>query len=340
MPYTIPAFSPGQNGEGYFYRPPFTPRYSIPQSFGEALSYEAQVHWLAGLCQDAERMLATMASVHCWRTTAEIDTSGFVWNQEFLVDGNLILAPENDWAKPGDIMLLRAPHTAGNVVTRYTTSDTDGHTGSFTYPAGDGGPEDLIVARVVKWAPACEKLALEWHYTVHDYSRYLNAIGSQLANDDLRITHNIAEIAALKTRVTNLETRMTNVENRVTSVENRVTNLEGDVTELKNRMTNVENRVIKLEGDVTDLTNRFNEYVQNTSADLDALWEAIRQILAHVAGGGSVDTTTGDVTWNQPGSIAIGNMNVYSSDTPPTSTSTAGYILTRTTLADNDIWAS
>lgn len=310
MAYTIPAFTPGQNGEGYFYRPPFTPRYSIPQSFGEALSYEAQVHWLAGLCQDAERMLATLVSVHCWRSTVGVNTSSFTWNQEFELDGNLVLAPENDWAKPGDIMLLRAPGIAA-IASVYNYNDGDGHSGSFQWPLNALG-EDLIVARVVKWAPACEKLTLEWHYTVHDTTGYFNAIGNAFATTNAAIAHWAAKINALETRVTNLETRVTNVENRLTTAEQNITNLGNQITELQN----------------------------STDADLAALWAAIRNILGNVYGGGTVNDSTGAITWGSGGTIAKGNMNVYSNDSAPTSVSTSGYILTHSGVSNNDIWAS
>lgn len=174
---TPPAYTPGAGQGGYWYRPPFTPRFSIPQTFGEALSYEAQIHWLAGLCSDADAMLRTMSAMHFYYGTASVDTSAFTAYEPFTYTDASI--PDADQPKVGDFVGLVVP----DADTRYL------------------GKNALHIARVVEWEQPCNKLTLAWYCTVHDadVSRLdgrINTLSSQVTQLSTKISKTLADIIA------------------------------------------------------------------------------------------------------------------------------------------------
>ena len=139
---TPPAYTPGAGQGGYWYRPPFTPRFSIPQTFGEALSYEAQIHWLACLCSDADAMLRTLSAMHFYYGTASVDTSAFTAYEPFTYTDAAV--PEPDQPKVGDFVGLVVP----DADTRYL------------------GKNALHIARVVEWGQPCNKMTLAWYLSL------------------------------------------------------------------------------------------------------------------------------------------------------------------------------
>lgn len=102
------------------------------------------------------------------------------------------------------------------------------------------------------------------------------------------------QIDALKGRVDTIESQIESILSRLESIEQRVTNVENDVTQIKQDL------------------KELQQTVNNISSDNTAVWTAIRNILAHVQGGGQVDDSTGNVTWGTTGTIAVGNINVTS----------------------------
>lgn len=304
---TPPAYTPGAEQGGYWYRPPFTPRFSIPQTFGEALSYEAQIHWLAGLCSDADAMLRTMSAMHYYYGTTPVDTSDFTAYEPFTYTDASI--PEADQPKVGDFVGLVVP----DVDTRYL------------------GKTALHIARVVEWGQPCNKLTLAWYCTVHDPTAWLSDLVSQ--------------IGELATRVTSLETRMTASETRIETLEDTVgqhgdaiTALQTSVQNLTTAVTDLEALEAKHDADISQLDGRINALSNQVTQLTTKTSMTLADILAKVHGGGTVDATTGAVTWGiAVGAIPVSTINIYSANSNPSPASSAG-VIAHYGVSDNDLW--
>ena len=308
---TPPAYTPGAGQGGYWYRPPFTPRFSIPQTFGEALSYEAQIHWLAGLCSDADSMLRTLSAMHFYYGTASVDTSAFTAYEPFTYTDASI--PDADQPKVGDFVGLVVP----DADTRYL------------------GKNALHIARVVEWGQPCNKLTLAWYCTVHDPTAWL-------ANLD-------RQIEALATRVTSLETRMTSAENRIETLEDTVgrhgdaiTDLQTSVRSLTTAVTNLEANLTALESkhgaDVSRLDGRINTLSNQVTQLSTKTSKTLTDILGKIYGGGTIDQNTGAVTWGSGTTpIPVSTINIFSADANPNPASSAG-LIAHAGVANNDLW--
>lgn len=304
---TPPAYTPGAGQGGYWYRPPFTPRFSIPQTFGEALSYEAQIHWLAGLCSDADSMLRTLSAMHCYYGTTSVDTSAFTPYEPFTYTDASI--PEADQPKVGDFVGLVAP----DADTRYL------------------GKNALHIARVVEWGQPCNKLTLSWYCTVHDPTAWLANLTVQ--------------IEGLATRVTSLENRMAGAEDRIGTLEDTVGRHGDAITALQSSVQNLTAAVTNLENGLTALTstvNQHDQYIRDLRTGLTSLKnntaKTLAGILAKVYGGGTIDPNTGAVTWGSgTGAIPVSTINIFSTDANPNPASSAG-LIAHAGVADNDLW--
>lgn len=307
---TPPAYTPGAGQGGYWYRPPFTPRFSIPQSFGEALSYEAQIHWLASLCSDADSMLRTLSAMHCYYGTSSVDTSAFTAYEPFTYTDASI--PDADQPKVGDFVGIVVP----DADTRYLEKNA------------------LHIARVVEWGSPCNSLTLAWYYTVHDPTAWLASLKSQLEE--------------LATRVASLESRMTSAENRIESLEDTVGQHGDAITALQTTVSNLTTSVTNLEADLSALEAKHDADISRLDGRISALANQVTQlstktsktladIVSKVYGGGTVDPATGAVTWGSAATIPVGNINLYSTNGEPSPSASAG-IITHADLLDNDVW--
>lgn len=308
---TPPAYTPGAGQGGYWYRPPFTPRFSIPQTFGEALSYEAQIHWLAGLCSDADSMLRTLSAMHYYYGTTSVDTSAFTAYEPFTYTDASI--PDADQPKVGDFVGLVVP----DADTRYL------------------GKNALHIARVVEWGQPCNKLTLAWYYTVHDSTAWLSDMAGQ--------------IEELATRVTSLEMRMTGAENRIETLEDTVGQHGDAITALQNSVQNLTTAVTDIEADLSALEAKHDADISRLDGRINALadqvtkltaktFKTLADILDKVYGGGTVDATTGSVTWGSAtGAIPVSTINIFSTDANPNTASSAG-LIAHAGVADNDLW--
>lgn len=314
MPNTYPmppAYTPGAGQGGYWYRPPFNPRFSIPQTFGEALSYEAQIHWLAGLCSDADSMLRTMSAMHFYYGTASVDTSAFTAYEPFSYTDAFI--PEADQPKPGDFVGLVVP----DADTRYL------------------GKNALHIARVVEWGQPCNKLTLAWYCTVHDPTAWLAGLAGQ--------------IGELANRVTSLENRMTGAENRIETLENTVARHGDAITALQTSVQNLTTAVTNLKADLTALEAKHDADVSRLYGRINTLFNQVTQlstktsktladILDKIYGGGTVDANTGAVTWGSgTATIPVSTINIFSADENPDPASSAG-LIAHPGVSDNDLW--
>lgn len=308
---TPPAYTPGAGQGGYWYRPPFTPRFSIPQTFGEALSYEAQIHWLAGLCSDADAMLRTMSAMHFYYGTASVDTSAFAAYEPFTYTDASI--PDADQPKVGDFVGLVVP----DADTRYL------------------GKNALHIARVVEWGQPCNKLMLAWYCTVHDPTAWLASLMSQ--------------IGELATRVTSLEMRMTSAENRIETLEDTVGRHGDAITALQTSVQNLTTAVTDIKADLAALEAKHDADISRLDGRINALSNQVTQlttktsktladILAKVYGGGTVNATTGAVTWGSAtGAIPVSTINIFSANANPNPASSAG-LIAHAGVSDNDLW--
>lgn len=308
---TPPAYTPGAGQGGYWYRPPFTPRFSIPQTFGEALSYEAQIHWLACLCSDADAMLRTLSAMHFYYGTASVDTSAFTAYEPFTYTDAAV--PEPDQPKVGDFVGLVVP----DADTRYL------------------GKNALHIARVVEWGQPCNKMTLAWYCTVHDPTAWLADLTGQ--------------IGALATRVTSLETRMTSVENRIETLEDTVGQHGNVITALQTSVSNLTTSVTNLEADLSALEAKHDADMSRLDGRISALANQVTQlstktsktladILDKIYGGGTVDANTGAVTWGSgSATIPVSTINIFSTDENPDPASSTG-LIAHPGVSDNDLW--
>lgn len=308
---TPPAYTPGAGQGGYWYRPPFTPRFSIPQTFGEALSYEAQIHWLAGLCSDADAMLRTLSAMHFYYGTASVDTSAFTAYEPFTYTNASI--PDADQPKVGDFVGLVVP----DADTRYL------------------GKNVLHIARVVEWGHPCNKMTLAWYCTVHDPTAWLTDLAGQ--------------IAELATRVTSLETRMTSAEMRIETLEDTAERHGDAIMALQTSVQKLTTAVTDIEADLSALEAKHDADISRLDGRISALANQVTQltaktsktladILAKVYGGGTVDQETGKVTWGSAtGAIPVSTINIYSADANPNPASSAG-LIAHAGVSDNDLW--
>lgn len=308
---TPPAYTPGAGQGGYWYRPPFTPRFSIPQTFGEALSYEAQIHWLAGLCSDADAMLRTLSAMHFYYGTSSVDTAAFTAYQPFTYTDATV--PDADQPKVGDFVGIVCP----DADSRYL------------------GKNALHIARVVEWGQPCNKLTMAWYYTVHDPTAWLASMESQ--------------IEALATRVTLLENRMTGAENRIVTLEDTVGQHGNAITSLQTSVSNLTTAVTDLEADISALEAKHDADVSQLDSRITTLSNQVTQlstktsktladILAKVYGGGTVDQETGEVTWGSGTTpIPVSTINIFSADANPNPASSAG-LIAHAGVTDNDLW--
>ena len=123
---------------------------------------------------------------------------------------------------------------------------------------------------------------------------------------------------------------------------------EGEIGKLKNRMDAAEaaiaaldareaNHYSELTQKIDNLTQQLNDFkteVNNHLSQLDGktdgLWAAVTNIVNKAYGAGTVDKSTGSISWGDAGMLAVGNINVFSG---------SGYLRTRAGEQDNDLKA-
>lgn len=106
-------------------------------------------------------------------------------------------------------------------------------------------------------------------------------------------------------------------------------------TALNTRIDNLDNKVEQYHEEFKQFKatteHRFtlvDNYFTNLDGKTDNIWTAIQNIINKVMGAGTIDKTTGAVSWPQAGTIPVGNINVFSG---------TGFIRTRAGEQDNDV---
>ena len=312
------------------YDPPFTPRYSVPESFRRALSYEGQLHWLGGLYESLSGYVDSMHSfwiVDNVGTSTRKDADALVGtDHEFEIQWTTSLDKDvwsNATIKAGDVCAIRF------------VDSTDGR---ICFWLGVLKQACRCIEKTERWLVSVE-------YVVHDLTAVLDALTARVDVLETRVDDHESRIKTLETKVANHETRITVLENKATDHETRITNLENrmtvaetNITNLGNRLTSVEGDVTKLKTDVTNLTTKVTNLEKSAGTDSTARANAdkantsIADILTKIFGGGTVGAD-GHITWPTTDKIAIGNMNLYGGNSNAIKTRTG----TVASGSDNDV---
>lgn len=111
------------------------------------------------------------------------------------------------------------------------------------------------------------------------------------------------------------------VEQYNTSLNTRIDNLDNKVEQYHEEFKQFK---ATTEQKFTQVDNHFT----NLDGKTDSIWTAIQNIINKVMGAGTIDKSTGAVSWPQAGTIPVGNINVFSG---------TGFLRTRAGEQDNDV---
>lgn len=126
------------------------------------------------------------------------------------------------------------------------------------------------------------------------------------------------QIARNKKAIEDLDAK---VEQYNTALNTRIDNLDNKVEQYHEEFKQFK---ATTEQKFTQVDNHFT----NLDGKTDSIWTAIQNIINKVMGAGTVDKTTGAVSWPQAGTIPVGNINVFSG---------TGFLRTRAGEQDNDV---
>lgn len=126
------------------------------------------------------------------------------------------------------------------------------------------------------------------------------------------------QIARNKKAIEDLDAK---VEQYNTALNTRIDNLDNKVEQYHEEFKQFK---ATTEQKFTQVDNHFN----NLDGKTDSIWTAIQNIINKVMGAGTIDKTTGAVSWPQAGTIPVGNINVFSG---------TGFLRTRAGEQDNDV---
>lgn len=135
-------------------------------------------------------------------------------------------------------------------------------------------------------------------------------------------------LGKLETRMDNAETEINELKKRMTTAETNIENLQNELAEFKTDVNDQFTEVNKKIDNINSQIEQINTSITNLNSNTKSIWQAIRNVIAKFFGGGSVSEDTGDITWGQTETAALGNINIFSG---------SGYIRTRTGEQDNDI---
>lgn len=127
-----------------------------------------------------------------------------------------------------------------------------------------------------------------------------------------------AQIASNKKAIEDLDAK---VERYNTALNTRIDNLDNKVEQYHEEFKQFK---ATTEQKFTQVDNHFT----NLDGKTDSIWTAIQNIINKVMGAGTVDKSTGAVSWPQAGTIPVGNINVFSG---------TGFLRTRAGEQDNDV---
>lgn len=109
---------------------------------------------------------------------------------------------------------------------------------------------------------------------------------------------------------------------RCTDLENRATALEEWQEVINNWRTEVDNSITNINTTITHMGNEYDT--------------AIQQIINKFLGGGTIDDD-GNITWEHSAKAVLGDLNIFSGVSNPTSAVFSNAIRGRESLTDNDV---
>lgn len=217
--------------EPHGYDLPFTPRYSVPESFRRALSYEGQQHWFLDLFQDiyfrAETLNAFVFGFTDTKYTqaqakAFIDTHVEFTVQDYTAPTGKLTDEHNnlpECIKDNDVVAVRF---------------YDSTNGEF----------ELAIGILVD---ACRCNEIE-RWTVHV----------------LYVVYDLTDkVSKLESKVTKIEGDITNIKGDITNIKGDITNIKGDITNIKSDISNINNTINNMGNNVADLTSRVAALEKN-----------------------------------------------------------------------------
>lgn len=220
---------PGYNPAGYDL--PFTPRYSVPESFRRALSYEGQVHWLAGLYDRFESMVESNVNFWVVDSTDSFDretADGFL-NKKHAFDVT--------WPADGPVSGTDVTVATGDVVAVRSTDTTD-------------GGMCFLMGNVVD---ACRGVTPErWNVAVRMVVHDLTAKFDELS---VKVDRVETKVDGFDTRINTVETKVIRLDALVAEVTTDVSNLKTDVAKLQTGQTGLQKRVAYNESAIDALSN-------------------------------------------------------------------------------------
>lgn len=215
---------------------PFTPRYSVPESFRRALSYEGQQHWFLDLFQDLYFRSEALSSFLFGFT----DTQYTYSQAKAFIDTHVEFTVQDYTAPTGK---LSDEHN------NLPECLKDGDTVAVRFYDSTNKEYELAIGILVD---ACRCNEVE-RWTVHV----------------LYVMYDVSNrIDTIETKITKIEGDITNIKGDITNIKGDITNIKGDITNIKNSINNmgtdisgIKSRLDALEKNVDYLLNRCPEYV-------------------------------------------------------------------------------
>ena len=208
---------------------PFTPRYSVPESFRRALSYEGQQHWFLDLFQDLYFRSETLSSFLFGFTDAKYTTA----QAKAFIDTHVEFTVTDYSAPSGKLT---------DVHNELPECLKDGDTVAVRFYDSTNSEFDIAIGKLVD---ACRCNEVE-RWTVH-------------------VLYVVYDVSG---RISTLESKVTKIEGDITNIKGDITNIKGDISNIKTTINNMGNnvadltsRVAALEKNVDYLLNRCPEYV-------------------------------------------------------------------------------
>lgn len=124
-----------------------------------------------------------------------------------------------------------------------------------------------------------------------------------------------------------LKNRMDAAEAAIAALDAREAN---HYSELTQKIANLTQQLNDFKSETNQKFEQVNQHITKLDGKTDNIWTAITNIVNKVFGAGTVNKDNGSISWGESGSIALGNINVFSG---------SGYLRTRTGEQDNDLKA-
>lgn len=313
---------------------PLVPRYSVPESFQRALSYEGQIQWLAHSFRDVWDYVQTARCTYVLATT-----DSYTREQLDALPGTTVTLSAVD---DGRLPCVVKSEDAVLAVVRDTTA----------------GTQALVIGTIADTTctdcTACTPWTVVVRYVVRDLASTIDKLSESLRDElktlDAKVERYHTELTqrvdATDGRVTTLETTVRDLGAKVERYNTEIRKLVSDLgdkvdanyTSLNTKIDTVNrqlgDRITALSSKVDELTTKVND-LTSVSADVAVIKSALASITSQVYGA-SYDAKTGKLTLPSGTRIPVGNLNFFSATASPSSSTYANALRSRD-LSDNDV---